>query len=128
MSNYPNFHGLQFGFCRLSAGAEFDISPSVSVLPSVNVIAKSFAGEIRGYFPGRRVQCQHILLDNGRLVNSYSNQGFVSARLSTRGNLGIGIGMRTDENIPFLVTPSFGISYNIESGECKPFISLGFYF
>jgi len=110
-ASYPYFNGIQFGLCSLSAGTEIKISPNVSLVPSVNIYNESFSGEIRRYLQ----------------KDDNSSRGFISARLSSRKNIGIGFGMTSTKNHELFAVPSFGMCYNITNECFKPFISLRFY-
>lgn len=106
---YPQFKGIQFGFCHLSAGAEIYVNPTASIVTSVSINDQSFSGEFRKYIHS----------------HNRDNTGFVSTRFSTRKNIGLGFGIKSHDD-SFIFTPCFGVSYNFVSGNFKPFISIGF--
>jgi hypothetical protein len=112
MTEYPYFNGIQFGWCGLSASAEFSTSAYTSVVPSASMKNKSFSMEVRRYFMYAEKE-------------SKERRGFVSARMSTRQRVSVGFGM-TETSAPFNVTPTFGVSYDIKQNEVKPFISIVF--
>jgi len=107
---YPRFRGMQFGFCHMSASAEFAVSETMSVVPTVNLCSKSVSGEVRKYIP-----------------SSSNENGYISARVSTRSNLGLAIGISNFRQ-DFTISPCFGASYNWQTNNISPFISLGLNF
>lgn len=107
MSSYPSFRSFEIGICNECAGAEFMLSPSISVVPMVNLCSNSISGSLRKYF-----ETQDIF-----------NQGFVSLRVSSRKNVSFGIGMRES-----FFSPCFGLAYNYNNHTTKPFISIGWTF
>ena len=108
---YPYFNGVQFGICNRTAAGEFMLSKSISLVPSVKIPSQSFAVEFRKYF-------------DGPVQEKLGCKGFLSLRLSTRSNFGIGFGM-TDGADKFSCTPTFGVSFNKEM-QATPFISVLF--
>lgn len=112
MEDYPHFRNFEFGFCNQSAGAEIMLNRSISLVPSVSILRKSFACEMRNYFT-RGYQ---------------SSQGFFSVRVSTRNRVGLGFGMATNPEQKIVFAPSFGVSYDIQTERTTPFISMGLLF
>lgn len=108
---YPYFNGVQFGICNQTATGEFMLSKSVSLVPSVKITSRSFAIESRKYF-------------DGPFQAKLGYKGFLSFRLSTRSNFGIGVGMAEGAG-KFSFTPTFGVSFNKEM-TATPFISVIF--
>ncbi len=107
MSSYPRFNGFAMGFCNPIAEAEIQLSPEISLVPSVKIMYNSFALEARHYLP---YSCYYT--------------GFVSSRFSTRGNIGIGFGIRSVED-RISVDPTLGVSMD-RYGNVNPFFSLVF--
>lgn len=109
---YPRFSGIALGVCNPSAEAEIEFSKTLSVIPSVKINQNSFAIEMRRY-----------------LSNSEYKTGFTSVRLSTRGNVGFGFGMRSRNNREFerefSIDPTFGLSID-KHGNANPFLSIMF--
>jgi len=112
VSIYPYMKGLEFGICYGSAGAEIKISDTSSLVPIVRVSSESFACEYRRYF------------ESGLLYQD----AFWSTRLSTRKNIGFGLGVSKYNRDVGVFTPSFGVSYSVPNGTMKPFISIGYSF
>lgn len=110
--NYPYFNGTQFGWCGLSASAEFITSENTSIVPSTSLKNKSFSMEARRYFMHTEKEFKE-------------RRGFISARVSTRQRVSVGFGM-TETSAPFNVTPTFGVSYDIKQNAVNPFISIVF--
>ncbi len=97
---YPKFKGIQFGFCSLSAAAEYYIKKDRSILVAIKTITGSASIEHRW----------HI------------NDSFISARVSTKLNFGLGVGLNSEQ---YIFTPQFGVYVNLHDQIIKPHISIG---
>jgi hypothetical protein len=84
------------------------VRKSISLVPSVKIGPGVFSLEARKYIVSKESEFN----------------GFVSLRMSTRRNIGVGFGM-VEQAKPFSCTPTFGVSMN-RAGVFTPFISLSF--
>lgn len=110
--SYPYFNRYYFGLCHLSAGAEFMVTSKISIVPSVSLWSKSFAGEARLYMPSPK---------------DTTIEPYISTRISTRNRVSVGFGVCPKE-YSFGVSPVFGLSLDRNTGAFSPFITFSFGF
>ena len=104
---YPRLEGFSTALCSSNLSAAIRVSPSASLIAGVKVFrpANVLFLESRFYpFP-----------------ESGTVQGFFSARVSTRNNVGIGLGISTIPGNTLIMTHVFGVTFQ-KSGEPKPFV------
>jgi hypothetical protein len=102
--HYPRFVRFIWGLCNQSASAEIGLTPSVSVVPGVKLREDSTSFEIRSYF-------------------SKSPDVYCMVRLSTRGNMTTGFGLKNG-----FVNPTYGVVFNVHTHDIRPFVGLGINF
>lgn len=114
--SYPYCKNIEFSYCTRSAGVEFFLYPKLSIVPSVSLWSDhSFAMEIRKYF---LTKIEKKILDEDDGV-------FLSMRGSSRDRVSLGFGVSRIHNI---LTPVFGLSYDIKKEKVSPFIAFKFSF
>lgn len=102
-TTYPKFNSIYFSCCYQSAAAEILIAKELSTIYSVSASTNSFALELR----------------------RYSNDMFMSGRISSRAKVSLGAGCVSKES-HFSLVPVFGVSYGLKTQEVKPFITFTF--
>lgn len=104
---YPRLEGFSTALCSSNLSASMRVSSAASLIAGVKIsrIQDAFFLESRLY----------------PFSESKTTQGFFSARISTRNNVGVGLGISSPPGNTLVITHVFGMTFP-KSGHPRPFM------